>query len=97
VTTGYWINTFQAIHDDDKLARYIELAGPAMTGHGGRFLARGNPAFALEGASPLRTTLIAFPSPEAALAAYRSAEYQAALDVLGSGAEREIRIMTGLD
>jgi uncharacterized protein (DUF1330 family) len=97
VTIGYWINTFQAIHDDDKLARYIELAGPAMTGHGGRFLARGNPAFALEGASPLRTTLIAFPSAEAALAAYRSDQYQAALAVLGTGAEREIRIMAGLE
>ena len=97
VTTAYWINTFTAISDEDKLARYIELAGPAMTGHGGRFLARGNPAFALEGASPLRTTLIAFPSAEAALAAYRSAEYQAALAVLGGGAEREIRIIEGLE
>jgi uncharacterized protein (DUF1330 family) len=26
MTTAYWINTFTAIHDHEKLARYIELA-----------------------------------------------------------------------
>jgi len=28
--TAYWINTFTAIHDEARLARYIELAGPAI-------------------------------------------------------------------
>ena len=27
--TAYWINTFTAIHDETRLARYVELAGGA--------------------------------------------------------------------
>ena len=93
MTAAYWINTFTAIHDEDKLARYIELAGPAMRAAGGRFLARGNPARAFEGATTLRTTLIQFESVDQAVAAYHSPAYQQALQALGGGAEREIRIM----
>jgi uncharacterized protein (DUF1330 family) len=47
--TAYWINTFTAIHDEARLARYVELAGPAMRAAGGVFLARGNPVHVLEG------------------------------------------------
>ncbi len=72
MATAYWINTFTAIHDEAKLARYIELSGPAIRAAGGRFLARGNPAHAFEGATTLRTTLIQFDSVEAAVAAYHS-------------------------
>ncbi len=94
--TAYWINTFTDISDEDRLARYIELAGPAMREAGGRFLARGDPAYALEDASELRTTLIEFDSVDAALAAYRSPAYQAALRELADGARREIRIIAGV-
>lgn len=90
---AYWINTFTAIHDETKLARYIELAGPAMRAAGGQFLARGNPAHAFEGAGQLRTTLIRFDSVAQAAAAYHSSAYQHALQELGDGAEREIRII----
>ena len=93
MATAYWINTFTAIHDEAKLARYIELSGVAMRAAGGRFLARGNPAHAFEGATTLRTTLIQFDSVEAAVAAYHSPGYQEALQALGEGAEREIRII----
>ncbi len=93
MATAYWINTFTAIHDEAKLARYIELSGSAMRAAGGRFLARGNPAYAFEGATTLRTTLIRFDSVDDAVAAYRSDAYQEALQALGDGAEREIRII----
>lgn len=94
--TAYWINTFTSITDPDRLERYAALAGPAMTAAGGRFLARGNPDHAFEGATKLRTTLIEFPDARAAAAAYESAAYQAALEILGDGATREIRIISGL-
>jgi uncharacterized protein (DUF1330 family) len=55
---AYWINTFTTIKDNDKVAAYIELAGPAMRAAGGRFLARGNPAHAFESGTTERTTLI---------------------------------------
>ena len=90
---AYWINTFTTINDNDKLATYIELAGPAMRAAGGRFLARGNPAHAFESGTTERTTLIEFPSVDHAVAAYRSPAYQEALAALGDGAEREIRII----
>jgi uncharacterized protein (DUF1330 family) len=91
--TAYWINTFTDISDEGRLARYIELAGPAMREAGGRFLARGNPAYTFEDATDFRATLIEFDSVDAAVAAYLSPAYQAALRVLADGARREIRIM----
>jgi uncharacterized protein (DUF1330 family) len=94
--TAYWLSTFTAIHDEAKLARYIELARPAIQAAGGTFLARGNPAHVLEGGPALRTTLIRFDSPEAAVAAYHSPRYQQALAALGDGAERDIRVLAGL-
>ena len=95
--TAYWVNTFTAIHDEAKLARYVERAGPAIRAAGGRFLARGNPAHVLEGRSALRTTIIEFASADAAVAAYHSAGYQEALAVLGDGAERDIRIVNAVE
>ena len=70
--TAYWINTFTAIHDEARLARYVELAGPAIRAAGGVFLVRGKPMHVLEGSSALRTTVIRFDSADAAVAAYHS-------------------------
>ena len=95
--TAYWINTFTAIHDEARLARYVELAGPAIREAGGSILARGNPVHVLEGASALRTTVIRFESADAAVAAYHSRAYQQALAELGDGAERDIRIVNGVE
>ena len=94
---AYWINTFTAIHDEDKLAAYVRLAGPAMTAAGGRFLARGTPAAAFESGTTTRTSLLEFPSVEAAIAAYHSPAYQEALRVLAGGAERDIRVIEAVD
>jgi uncharacterized protein (DUF1330 family) len=97
VRKAYWINTFTAVHDPAKLEAYIGLAGPAMQAAGGRFLARGDPAAAFESGTTTRTTLIEFPSVDAAVAAYHSPGYQEALRVLDDGAEREIRIIEAVD
>ncbi len=96
MTKAYWINTFTAVHDDEKLKAYIRLAGPAMVEAGGRFLSRGDVVHAFEGAGYGRTTLIEFESADTAVAAYSSPGYQAALEALGDGAEREIRIVEAL-
>ena len=97
MTRAYWINTFTAIHDSARLDAYVRLAGPAMRAAGGRFLARGNPAAAFEGGTTTRTTLIEFPSVDAAVAAYHSPAYQEALAVLGDAAEREIPIVEAVE
>ena len=40
----YWIGTYRAVTNPDKLAAYAKLAGPAITAGGGQFLVRGMPA-----------------------------------------------------
>ena len=90
---GYWVNTFRSVRDPQKLAEYVELAGPVMQEYGGRFLARGQPARVFEAGVMERTVVIEFESVERAIAAYESPRYQRALRALGDGAERDIRIV----
>lgn len=92
----YWVSTYRAVKDADKLAAYAKLAGPALSAGGGRFLARGEPAVVYELGLKQRTVVIEFDSVEQAVAAHDSPAYQAALDALDDGAEREIRIIEGL-
>lgn len=90
---AYWINTFREVRDANRLAAYVELAGPAIRAAGGRFLARGNAAHAFEAGRTERTTLIEFDNVDDAVAAYHSQAYQRALAALGDAAERDIRII----
>ena len=92
---AYWISAYRSVSDTDKLAAYAKLAGPAITASGGRFLARGEPAKVYEAGLMQRTVLIEFDSVAAAIAAHDSPGYKAALDALGDGALREIRIVEG--
>ena len=93
---AYWISAYRTIKNPDKMAAYAKLAGPAITGGGGRFLARGEPAKVYELGLQQRTVLIEFDSVAQAVATHDSAAYQAALAALGDGAEREIRIIEGV-
>jgi uncharacterized protein (DUF1330 family) len=92
----YWVSTYRAVKDTDKLASYAKLAGPALTAAGGRFLARGEPSAAYELGTKQRTVLIEFDSVEQATAAHDSPAYQEALAALSDGAERDIRIIEGV-
>jgi uncharacterized protein (DUF1330 family) len=92
----YWVSTYRAVKDTDKLAAYAKLAGPALTAAGGRFLARGEPSAAYELGTKQRTVLIEFDSVEQATAAHDSPAYQEALAALSDGAERDIRIIQGV-
>jgi uncharacterized protein (DUF1330 family) len=93
---AYWISVYRAVNNPDKLAAYAKLAGPAISGGGGRFLARGEPVKVYERGVKQRTVVIEFDSVEQAIATHDSPAYKAALDALGDGAEREIRIMEGV-
>ncbi|MCX6395021.1 MAG: DUF1330 domain-containing protein [Propionibacteriales bacterium] len=94
--TAYWISIYQEITDEAKLTAYAELAGPALLGAGGTFLARGLPEVAYEAGEKTRTVLIQFDSVEAARAAHDSPAYQKALAALGDGAVRDIRLVPGV-
>ena len=93
--SAYWICVYKAVHDPDKVAAYAELAGPALRGAGGRFLARGLPEATFEKGETTRTVVIEFESVEAAVAVHDSEGYQAALVALGDGAERDLRVVPG--
>lgn len=93
--SAYWVSSYLEVTDTDKLRAYAELAGPAITAAGGRFLARGLPAATYEAGREERTVLIEFDSVDAAIACHDSADYQAALEALGDGAVRDLRIVPG--
>lgn len=94
---GYWITTYRAIKDPDKLAAYAKLAGPAIAPFGGRYLCRGIAAAAFENGLKQRVVISEFPSVAQAIAAHDGPAYQEALRALGDGADRDIRIVEGLE
>ena len=96
MSKAYWVSVYRSVSNPDALAAYAKLAGPALTGAGGRFLARGLPAQVYEAGVQQRTVLLEFDSVEAARAAHDSPAYKEALDALAGGAEREIRIVEGV-
>lgn len=95
--TAYWVNTVMEMRDPEKVAAYAALATPAIAAAGGRFLARGTPAKAYESGLLERQVVIVFPSVEAAVGCYESAEYQKAMEALGDGAVRDLRITEGVE
>jgi len=93
--SAYWVSLYVEITDEQKLAAYAQLAGPALTGAGGRFLARGMPEEVYEAGQRTRTVVVEFDSVEAARAAHDSPAYQEALAALDGGAVRDLRIVPG--
>ena len=93
---AYWVAAYRSVSDPDALAAYAKLSGPAILAAGGRILARGMPSHLYEEGLQQRTVVIEFDSVEQAKAAHDSAAYQAALRALGTGAERDIRIIEGV-
>ena len=94
--SAYWVSIYREIRDDQKMAAYAALAGPALTAAGGRFLARDLPAAVDESGVEQRVVIIEFDSVDAAVAAHDSPAYQEALVALGDGVDREIRIVPGI-
>jgi uncharacterized protein (DUF1330 family) len=94
---GYWISAYRSIKDPDKLAAYAKLAGPALSKFGARYLARDVATHAYEAGIKARIVVVEFDSVETAVAAHDSTDYQAALKVFDNAAERDFRIVEGLE
>ncbi len=93
---GYWVVAYRSISDESALKAYGALAVPAVESFGGRFLTRSTSQVqAHEAGLEQRTILVEFDSYAIALAAHESEAYQKALQALGSGAERDYRIVEG--
>lgn len=93
---GYFLSAHRSPADPDKRQAYLELAGPAIVKAGGKLITSTNAVEAHENGVSEQTVLIEFESLEKATAAYQSADYQAALDALDGGADRDVRIFEGV-
>lgn len=94
---AYWVVCYRSIKNPEALAAYAKIAAPAVQAAGGRFLVRGTPAKTYEAGLVQRTVVTEYPSLAAALAAHDSPGYQEALRALGDGAERDLRIIEGVE
>lgn len=81
------------VTDAEAYGRYATAAGPAIAKHGGVFLARGGRYVQLEGNDRPRNVVARFPSLEAAVECYHSAEYQAALAHAKGASERDLMVV----
>jgi len=93
---AYWVVCYREIKDPNKLAAYAKLSLPAIEAGGGRLLARGTAVKAYESGQLERTVLIEFDSVERATATHDSPAYQEALNALGDGAVRDMRVVAGV-
>lgn len=94
---AYWIAFYRSIKNPDRFAAYAKVAPAAIQAAGGRFLARGGVAQTYESGMNERVVVIEFDSVAQARAAHDSPAYQKALQALGDGADRDIRIVEGLE
>ena len=93
---GYWVVAYRAISDESAAKAYSALAVPAVLSFGGRFLTRSTSQVqAHEAGSQQWTIIVEFDSYDIALSAHESETYQKALQALGSGADRDFRIVEG--
>jgi len=94
---GYWIVAYKSVSDDSATKAYADFALPALEAFGGRFLTRSlSRVQPHEAGLQQRTVVVEFESYDKALAAYESEAYKKALQALGSGAERDFRIVEGV-
>ena len=94
---GYWV-AFVNVKNIEEYQKYVNLAGPAINLHGGKFLVRGGKVNNIEGKSFERIVVSVFESKTKAKMCYHSKEYQKALSFLNDDvAERIIHLVEGLD
>lgn len=93
---GYWIAHVD-VRDPERYKDYVATAKPAFERHGAKFLARGGKWQGMEGKGRGRNVVIEFPSMQAALDCYNSAEYQAAKAIRLTVAEAEMVIVEGAE
>lgn len=93
---GYWVVAYRSISDDSALKAYVASAIPAIQSFSGRILtSRTSQLQTREAGSKQPVVIVEFDNYAIALEAYESEAYKKALRALGSGAERDFRIVEG--
>jgi len=93
---GYWIGHVD-ITDPEGYKAYMAANAEPFGKFGGRFLVRGGTREVAEGEVRARTVVLEFPSYEAALACYRSPEYQAAKRLRDGKGTLDLIVVEGYD
>jgi len=93
---GYWIARID-VADLDQYKKYVAANAQPLAAFGAKFLVRAGTFEAPEGTSRSRNVIIEFPSYQAALACYRSQEYQAAIQLRLPVSSGDLVIIEGYD
>lgn len=93
---GYWIARVD-VHDAERYKAYIEANAGPFKAFGARFLVRAGRYEAVEGSSRPRNIVLEFPSYQAALDCWNSADYRAAVALRTPVSEADIVIVEGYD
>src|SRR5262245_38009907 len=93
---GYWIVRID-IADAEKYKDYVAANAASLRKYGARFLVRAGRFENPEGASRARNVVIEFPSYEAAVACWHSAEYQEVLKLRLPVSTADLIIIEGYD
>jgi uncharacterized protein (DUF1330 family) len=94
---GYWVVAYRTVGDEATMKNYGALAAAALEPFGVRLLVPPWSAAitAHEAGLKQMAVVVEFDSYNDAVVAYESADYKKALVVLGSGVERDFRIVEG--
>lgn len=92
---GYWIAHVD-VRDVERYKDYVAAAKTAFEKHGAKFLARGGAVTELEDKARARNVIIEFPSVQAAVDCYNSAEYQIAAKIRQEAADAQMLVVEGI-
>jgi uncharacterized protein (DUF1330 family) len=93
---GYWIARVD-VHNEDGYKPYAAANPTIFKKYGGRFVVRAGKFERMEGTGRSRNVVIEFPDYAAALACYRSPEYQENLKKRLPHSEIDIIVIEGYD
>ena len=93
---GYWVVRVD-IDDMEQYKKYMAANAAPFRKYGARFLVRAGQYERVEGTSRSRNAVIEFPSYKAALECYRSAEYQAAIELRAPVSTADLVIVEGYE
>jgi uncharacterized protein (DUF1330 family) len=93
---GYWVASVD-VSDMEQYKKYIAANAKPFREYGARFLVRGGQSENVEGKHRSRTVVIEFPSYQAAVDCYHSAEYQAAIKLRAAASVADIVIIEGYE
>ena len=93
---GYWIARVD-VNNEDGFKPYAAANAAIFKKFGGRYVVRGGKFDGMEGSSRSRNVVIEFPDYTAALACYRSPEYQANIKVRQPHSDVDLIVVEGYE